>query len=180
MNYADIRAAFLTGRQPHDALVTSEREGVYAFFLQPRGLLLPIQPGPERVLYVGVTKDGLEVRNHFEINTGFSTLRRSLGAILRRELALRAVPRSGGAKPNPSHYMFAFDGEEIVSRWMRANLLASFVPIEGQDMEKLEAQLITDLQPPLNLTGWPNPQRALIKKLRARCVQEAGESRVAA
>jgi hypothetical protein len=63
---------------------------------------------------------------------------------------------------------------------MRANLLASFVPIEGQDSEKLEAQLVADLQPPLNLTGWPNPQRPLIKKLRARCVQEAGESRVAA
>jgi len=181
MNYADIRAALLANRQPHDTLVPPAHEGVYAFFLQPRGLLLPIQPGPERVLYIGMTKDGLDARNHFEMNSGFSTLRRSLGAILRRELALRAVPRAPGAsKTNTSNYMFAFDGEEIVSRWMRANLLASIVPIEGQDIAKLEAQLIADLQPPLNLTGWPNPQRPLIKKLRARCVQEAGENRVAA
>jgi hypothetical protein len=182
MTYAEIRHALLTGRRPHNTIEAPGQAGVYALFLQPRGLLTPIEPGPNRLLYIGMTKDGLDARNHFEMpGSGFSTLRRTLGALLRRHLALQPAPRAPGpSESNTRNYMFSGDGETVLSRWMRANLLASHVAVADQDLEKLEADLIADLKPPLNLTGWDNPQRPLIKKLRADCVSLAEASRKAA
>jgi len=174
MTTDDIREALLSQRQPHDATPPA-KPGVYAFFLKPRGQLLPIAPGVEGLLYIGLTHDGLDVRNHFmQENSGFSTLRRSLGAILRTHLQLQPCPRAPGAsETNTRNYAFAGDGEAILSRWMRANLLASMPPLPGTHLEKLETELITTLEPPLNLTGWDNPQRPLIKRLRASCVSMA-------
>lgn len=174
MTADDISEALLARRQPHDAPMPA-RPGLYAFFLKPRGQLLPIAPGAEGLLYIGATHDGLDVRNHFTHETsGFSTLRRSLGAILRTHLQLQPCPRAPGAsETNTRNYAFAGDGEAILSRWMRANLLASALPLPGADLEKREAKLIATLEPPLNLTGWDNPQRPLIKRLRANCVTMA-------
>jgi len=45
------------------------------------------------------------------------------------------------------------------------------------DVAAQEKELIALMEPPLNLTGWPNPQRALIKRLRAECVDEATRNR---
>ena len=56
---------------------------------------------------------------------------------------------------------------------MRANLVTSTVPFPGADLKKIEAELIAALEPPLNLTLWNNPQRGLIKRLRADCVRLA-------
>ncbi len=174
MTVDDIREALFSQRQPHDA-ARPAKPGLYAFFLKPRGQLLPIAPGAEGLLYVGLTHDGLDVRNHFaHENSGFSTLRRSLGAILRTHLQLQPCPRAPGpSESNTRNYAFAGDGEAVLSRWMRANLLASALPLPTADLEKLEAQLIAALEPPLNLTGWDNRQRPLIKKLRAGCVTMA-------
>jgi hypothetical protein len=170
----DIREALLSERQPHDAKPPSE-PGVYALFLKPRGQLLPIAPGVNGLLYIGMTNDGLDTRNHFTLeNSGFSTLRRSLGAILRRHLQLQPCPRARSLnETNTANYAFAVDGEAILSRWMRANVLVSLLPLPCVDLEKLEAELIAELEPPLNLSGWDNPQRQLIKKLRADCVRLA-------
>jgi hypothetical protein len=174
MTTEDICHALLSERQPHDATPPNQ-PGVYAIFLKPRGQLLPIAPGADGLLYIGMTNDGLDARNHFTMqSSGFSTLRRSLGAILRRHLQLQPVPRAPGpSETNTRNYAFAIDGEAILSRWMRANLLVSVVPLPGANLEKLEADLIATLEPPLNLTGWDNPQRALIKKLRADCARMA-------
>ncbi len=176
MTTDDIRNALLGERQPHDA-TPPKQPGVYALFLKPRGQLLPIAPGANGLLYIGMTNDGLDTRNHFTMeNSGFSTLRRSLGAILRRHLQLQPCPRaSGSSEANTANFAFAVDGEAILSRWMRANLLVSMLPLPGADLEKLEAELIAALEPPLNLTGWDNPQRALIRKLRADCARTAKE-----
>jgi hypothetical protein len=174
MTTDEIREALLARRQPHDAPMPA-KPGVYAFFLKPRGQLLPIAPGAEGLLYIGLTNDGFDVRNHFtRENSGLSTLRRSLGAILRTHLQLQSRPRAPGpSENNIRNYAFAGDGEAILSRWMRANLLASALPLPCADLEKLEAELIATLEPPLNLTGWDNPQRPLIKRLRANCVAMA-------
>ena len=173
MIHADIRNALLTEHRPHDALAAPEQGGVYAIFLQPRGLLLPIKPGAEGLLYVGLTRDGLDTRNHIHApNSSTSDLRRTLGAVLRNHLGLHPTPCASADETSDANYRFADDGEIILSRWMRANLLASTVSAEG-DLEKLAAELIAELQPPLNLTGWDNPQADLLMKFRSACVAHA-------
>jgi hypothetical protein len=42
-----------------------------------------------------------------------------------------------------------------------------------ENVEEVEADLITSLEPPLNLKGWKNPQKPLIQELRRACVEEA-------
>jgi hypothetical protein len=41
----------------------------------------------------------------------------------------------------------------------------------------VEAELIALAQPPLNLTGWPNPHAKELKALRKLCADEARRTR---
>ena len=178
MTNADFCNSLLNDRHPHDALATPGCAGIYAVFLQPRGLLLPIKPGLNGLLYIGVTQDGFDARNHFVApDSSTSDLRRTLGAVLRNHLGLHAGPVADPT--NAENYRFVQDGEIILSRWMRANLLASTIPAEG-DLAQLHAQLVVEHQPPLNLTGWDNPQAEILQKFRGVCVSHAKTAKVAA
>ena len=148
--------------------------GVYGICLTNPGSLPPISAGKNGLLYVGMTEQGLDARNHFtHTNSGFSTFRRSLGAILKTKLALNACPRSAGAsRSNVVNYRFSDVGEQALTRWMYDHLSIAQAALTG-DVAGKEKELIALMEPPLNLTGWPNPQRALIKRLRAECVDEA-------
>jgi hypothetical protein len=168
----------LNDRHPHDALATPGCPSIYAVFLQPRGLLLPITPGINGLLFIGATQDGFAARDHFLApDSSTSDLRRTLGAVLRNHLGLHVGV--AGDPPNTENYRFIQDGEIILSRWMRANLLASTIPAEG-DLAQLEAQVITEHQPPLNLAGWDNPQAAILQKFRGVCVNHAARASKAA
>lgn len=159
--------------RPSELPICSSR-GIYAIWLIDADDLPPIAVGTNRLLYVGMTEHGLDARNHFHHDhSGFSTLRRSLGAVLKEELGLKALPRGPGAsKSNVRNYRFDDDGERALTRWMNGALNVSQVALDI-DVAVLEKELIRSMEPPLNLTGWPNPQRALLKKLRASCKEEA-------
>lgn len=120
-----------------------------------------------------MTTQSLDARDHFRHkHSGFSTLRRSLGAILKNELSLSAIPRSPGpSRSNLNCYRFAGDGETRLSAWMEDNLVGAQEVLD-RELATREQQLIAFIEPPLNLTGWSNPQRRLIKGLRAECVRE--------
>ncbi|MCH8311278.1 MAG: hypothetical protein IIB17_12400 [Chloroflexi bacterium] len=85
----------------HDAF--TEQPGIYALFY--KGQLRNIKGIPFRdgeLLYIGKTESSQmsrDVKTHLgDGKTGSSTVRRSLGAILRQELNLEPVPR------NPTDY----------------------------------------------------------------------------
>ncbi len=175
MTNDDIRKALLGARQPYDATPPAGA-AVYAIFLKPRGQLLPLRPGASGLLYIGATHTGLAAHDHFTMaSSSLSTLRRSLGAILRKHLWLQPCPRAPG--PGAASFRnFAFipDSEAVLSRWMRANLLVAAAPPPGE-LQATETDLLAALEPPLNLTGWNNPQRALVSRLRADCARMARE-----
>ena len=152
--------------------------GVYAICLTEPDGLAPITTGRYGLLYVGMTEQGLDARNHFHHeHSGFSTFRRSLGAILKSKLSLTAFPRSSGASDsNIKNYRFSDQGEKALSEWMNSHLVIGQTALAG-DITAQEKELITLLEPPLNLTGWANPQRTLIKRLRAECAEEARRHR---
>lgn len=151
-------------------------QGVYVYFLNGSDALPGISAAHHGLLYVGMTEDGLDARNHFgHVHSGFSTFRRSLGAILKDELKLSVVPRSSGrSKSNFRCYRFTDVGEAMLTDWMHGNLLCSQAEVQG-DVGACERMLIAELRPPLNLKGWPNPQARHIKLLRSECAREAEE-----
>ena len=159
-------------------LPQADGPGVYAYFLVDRSALPPIQVEPSGILYVGMTESSLDTRCHFtHSHSGFSTFRRSLGAILKQALALKAMPRSLGSSPtNTRNFRFNEDGEARLTEWMRWNLRYGHVPLAG-NVEQTEAALIQALSPPLNLKGWKNPQKPVVQRFRRACVAEATSMR---
>ena len=49
------------------------------------------------------------------------------------------------------------------------------IPFKG-DIASAESKLIALLQPPLNLTGWSNKQRAMLLDYRRVCTMEAKQA----
>ena len=148
--------------------------GVYALFAREVGCLLPEIVLPEDgLLYVGESGH-LRDRDHFAAqHSGFSSPRRSLGAILKARLKLTAIPRaSGSSKTKRQSFRFAGHGERRLSEWMLKNLDYAVFPFSG-DVKELEARLIKAHGPPLNLRGWQNPQAQGIRRLRGLCREEA-------
>lgn len=147
--------------------------GVYAIFAKSAKCVSGIDLPSSGLVYIGLSSD-LEQRNHFKAkNSGFHSPRRSIGAILKTQLDLTAIPRASGAsETNYKSFRFSDDGEERLTRWMRSSLEYSIYPFDG-DVDQLETRLIRENEPSLNLTKWRNPQKQKIQALRNVCKEEA-------
>lgn len=148
----------------NDDVIIADRPGLYLILLRPGSSLPDIELAYERslinycgqpyeVIYVGISKDSLRKRDyntHFEgNNAGKSTLRKSIGSLM----GLRKTYRSAGevGKSNPKTKFISKD-EEILSDWMRNNLLLLFLPLPSSKLEIIETEMINNLNPPLNLS----------------------------
>lgn len=176
MDTTEVIAKLRSSRRALSELVVDSEPGVYAFFLKPGASLRcgPVCLG--EAVYVGrssnLAKRQLYV--HFSSdNTGFSTLRRSIGALLKDCLDLRSAPRApGSSETNYRNYCFQPEGEVRLTGWMHANLEIGVCPLPT-GYEEIEEALISELQPPLCLKGWPNPIARPTKSLRKLCADEA-------
>lgn len=169
----------LTGtRHVYDAAVelVPGEPGLYAFYGDRTAWSsLGLRPNfPDQPLYVGKAErslNGRDVRTHFAAGkTGSSTVRRSLAALLNRELGLVPVPRNT-AKPDGSAN-FALDpaSETKLSEWMRHRLdLATWSRIGEASLDVVETAVIRQLRPPLNLdkVGEPRTQLRTARKRMA-------------
>lgn len=160
------------------------KQGIYAFFLA-KGVELKEFGLEGGVIYVGLAKKSLderEARNHLKSGqTGWSSLRRSLGAILKTELDLVAIPRDKtGTRPRPDKYKFPPDGEIKLTDWMKNNLEYGYwenagEPLSKDDLRQEEEQVIIALQPTLDLdrrTKHLNPLAKDLDELREVCRAE--------
>lgn len=149
--------------------------GIYAFFLAQGAELPGIAQPSSGALYLGKSSNlaQREFDTHFRAGqSGFSTLRRSLGALLLVELDLKPRPRgTGSSDSNFRNYRFDDAGERRLSDWMERNLMVAVQATP--DPAEIERQLIALACPPLNLTGWSNPDGAAIKAARKACVAAA-------
>ena len=175
---AEVWERLLASRcQPADTPAI-DLPGIYALFLTPGTALPDVMTETSGLLYIGMTKSSLAERNHFiHKASGFSSPRRSLGALLKQELDLRAVPRSLGlSASNISNFSFTPAGERRLTVWMMAHLDYGFATVQ-HDVKRVEGRLIAERRPPLNLTGWKNLQAAHIKARRQHCRDDAGRAR---
>jgi len=128
------------------------------------------------IIYIGKTEKSQRSRDaqtHFKSGrTGSSTLRRSLGAILRKELNLKPIPRSYGEE-RMRDYKFIQESEVKLTEWMIHNLSLAFHEIiEGKRfLRDLEKTVINELEPILNIQGNSlyNLYASMLKELREKC-----------
>lgn len=163
----------LQGRR-YSAAEFPSSSGLYAPYLTDPAALSLMKSTPSGLLYVGMTGSSLAGRNHFvHKDSSSSSLRRSLGAILKYELNLQAIPRvSGETDTDMSHYQFVQPGEQRLTDWMNEHLTYGFAVLHN-GIKDIEKELIAFFQPPLNLTDWPNPQKPKLRALRKACCDEA-------
>lgn len=136
--------------------------GLYGVFGGPetwRRLGLGVPPDG-RPLYVGKAERSLASRDlntHFQNGrTGQSTVRRTFAALLRDELALRAVRRgrlSTAAKP--SHFALDDDADAKLTSWMVQHLTLAVweKPAHCAKLAVVESGVIRRWVPPLNIQG---------------------------
>lgn len=147
---------------------------MYAWFLVEPDALAGLPDPGSRPLYIGWARDLAErLHTHLrEGGSGSSTLRRSLGALLREELDLSPRPRGRTAEDkNYRCYRFDDEGEQRLSGWMGRNLRVAIA--EHAHAEDAESELVTLARPPLNLAGWANPHGPFIRSLCRDCADEA-------
>ncbi len=160
-------------------LSAPSKKGVYAIYLCMPGLLAPFSESEAGLIYIGRSTNlgDREFEQHFSSEgTGFSTVRRSLGALLKRQLSLQAIPRAPGpSETNVRNYRFVDDGEARLTSWMCKHLEVGVHA--SARYEDIEDFLICQLKPLLNLTECSNPHRSEIKRLRKVCADEAREAR---
>lgn len=158
--------------------------GIYAFMLKGNSTLKDFGK-PNQVLYVGIAKESLRKRdlgNHFDsTKTGVSTLRRSLGAILKEDLKLKSFSRNGtNCKREILNYKFNEEGEKLLTDWMNENLIVGFWKDENlipySELRDWEEKVIKLLKPPLDLDKRTKKYNTLADKLgglRKICRTEA-------
>lgn len=162
----------------------SNSPGLYVFTLVKNGQLKAFGEGGQ-IIYVGKAEDSLKKRDlntHFKDGkTGQSTLRRSIGAILKNEFEAIAFSRNGTLnKPNIDNYKFNTKAEAELSDWMKMNLCIGYWEYnqakEKKSLRDIEVELIIALKPTLDLdasTRKHNIHAAALTTLRQICKEEA-------
>lgn len=154
-----------------------ERPGFYAWWVVPGGLPgVPYHPHPNRkadlgLLYVGIAPNSATsqqtlrsrvLKNHLGGNTGSSTFRFSLAALLFEQ---------EGFHPTTTQIKFVLPRQDNrrLSEWQQGNLsltwCAQLEPWKGM----LEAEVIAEMQPPMNLAeNSDHPFHATMSDARRR------------
>ncbi len=160
--------------------------GIYAFALSDHSSLKQFGDGMQ-IIYVGIAKDSLKKRDlntHFnDRKTGNSTLRRSIGAVLKSELALMAFSRDGTLKKIAiDNYKFQIDGEARLSEWMVRNLRIGYWEDKSKmpysTLRHFEMEVIKEFKPTLDLdrrTRRLNLFANELESLRRICKQEISQ-----
>lgn len=171
----EIRDALYDGRKP--AFVSEHKgAGFYGVFLKADHHLPRIRYPQDGLLYIGRTKRGFSERDHVypkSGHSGYCTLRRTIGALMKDQLQLTPMPKSHVRSSRKDRsFRFQTDCEQRLTEWMSGALYFTRVP-HSASVEAVERLLIKHLRPPLNLIGWENPQAKWLRELRYACYRQA-------
>lgn len=164
----------------------SKFPGIYAiFFIGDNFPLLGSSVSKHQIIYIGKTESSQEERDaktHFiSGKTGSSTVRKSIGSLLREQENLNPIPRNSidYQKGRYSHFKFDDNSEEKITNWMENNLALSFFeyPKTKQEIEDLETEIIDGLVPILNISKNPkNLFKNTLQQLRKECATNASNN----
>lgn len=154
--------------------------GFYAFFVMTDNCfdkteLSHIKKGD--CVYIGIAEDETLLERVAESHlktTSRSTLRRSLGAILREKYDLKPIKRGITAtKSNISNYTLTPESEQRLTDFMYQHLGVAFYSYGSlNNFEKIEKQLIKEFSFPvfnIEYSSNQNPYKRIIQVLRKEC-----------
>jgi hypothetical protein len=164
--------------------------GVYAWFFRDIPVVVPVEGCLVRedltLLYVGISPKAPNragkaspqrlrdrVRYHYQGNAEGSTLRLSLGCLLRPDLEIQ-LRRVGSGR----RMTFTPHGEEALSDWMSQNALVAWVAHDEPWI--LEEDLINSISLPLNIQGNSHhPFQMALSAIRSDARTTARDLRIA-
>lgn len=128
-----------------------------------------------KIIFVAAA--GEDARRHFYAGrTGYSTIRRSLTALLWNRYDLVPIPRSQDESDLERFSNYAIDeaSDEKLDQWMAENLQVALLPLPSEQVASTLAGLIAYNAPLLNLQNNPeNKYGAEIKLYRKKCEEAA-------
>jgi len=125
---------------------------------------------------VYVAHNSADSHRHWDDNTGVSTVRRSLAAMLAPKLALVPVPNSANPddKDRFTNYKLDRASEAMLSRWMRDRLRVAFLPLPYDQVEPWYLALIAYNTPVFNFQH--NPHNSFGRQIKAYRLQMAEQA----
>lgn len=148
--------------------------GVYVFVYSGTQLggSLWEEPKPA-IVYLG--HNGEDSRRHWQNDTGVSTVRRSLAALLAGDLPLTAVAnREAQGEERFLNYALDAASELSLTAWMKENLRLAFLETEAEAVEDWYRALLEYNTPLLVLRNNPhNSAGPQIKLYRSRLAEQA-------
>ena len=148
--------------------------GVYVFVYSGSQLggSLWGEPKPA-IVYLG--HNGEDSRRHWLDDTGVSTVRRSLAALLAGDLPLTAVPNEEAqGEDRFLNYALDEESESRLTAWMKENLRLAFLDTEAEAVEDWYRALLEYNTPLLVLRNNPmNSAGPQIKLYRSRLAEQA-------
>ena len=109
------------------------------------------------IIYIG--RAGKDSPRHWRNDTGVSTVRRSLAAMLANSLQLTSVPNQNPDADDAdrySNYALTAESEEKLTAWMKHNIRISFWEMGPEKIEAAYHGLINFNTPKLNFQDNPN------------------------
>lgn len=157
--------------------VAPKRPGLYAISASTQGLATIGLEGAG-IVYVGKSERSLASRDlgqHFaDGQTGRSTLRRSLAALITDEIAMHPRPRNPMKPADFDRYALDEESDRLLTAWMREHLrLAFWAAPDGTVLRPIEVAVIQRLLPPLNLTDCVTPSTTAVKASRRIMAERA-------
>tara|TARA_Y100001935_G_C17176794_1_gene443034 strand:- start:200 stop:778 length:579 start_codon:yes stop_codon:yes gene_type:complete len=146
-----------------------------------------------RILYTGKANKYIADRfysNHLSNYANFSTFRRSIGAVLKKELSLEAIPRLRKDRSVSSYTNFSFskNGEFKIDQWIINNLEYGYIELKNNlDIQHKEFMISEEekakeiTKPCLNCSNGDdkfNIYFSKIRDLRKVCADEARKYKI--
>ena len=153
-----------------------QNPGVYVFVYSGTQLGGSAWEEPQpRIVYLG--HNGPDSRRHWLNDTGVSTVRRSLAALLAGDLPVAAVPnREAQGEDRYLNYALDEDSEQRLTAWMKENLRLAFLDTEAERVEDWYRALLDYCAPALVLGNNPhNNAGPQIKLYRSYLAEQAAQ-----
>ena len=125
---------------------------------------------------VYVAHNSADSHRHWDDDTGVSTVRRSLAAMLAPKLALVPVPNSANPDDNDRFTNYKLDAasERSLSGWMRDQLRVAFLPLPNHQVEPWYLALIDFNAPMFNFQH--NPRNSFGRQIKVYRLQMAEQA----
>ncbi len=184
-NCASVLSFIKNKKNTINSIKLPNESGIYGIFLKDESVLEPLNNNI-KLLYIGKAEKSLNSRDyktHFSTGkSGSSTVRRSLGALLKEKLNLTAIPRSEKrTKQDLYNYKFKDEDEIKLTKWMNDNLLIGYFIYDphmnnGRTLRDFEEKMLSFATVPLDLDGRTRAKNKFaptLMELRRICKKEA-------